>query len=195
MSPSSSPQKVEFSRIIDVADLSQGPIEQDFAATEAERTALATRFGLGGLNLLEGHARLSALEGDEVLLEASFQAQVGQICSVTLEPLNERIEASFSQVFSSSGESETWEGEISQDTEISDVGEGPSVSEPPEPLDDGKIDLGECVAEELAVRINPAPRKKGVEFEGLNEDEGSPQEAKGPFAALAQLKGSNEPQQ
>ncbi len=186
------PQHPEFSRIIDVQDLSKGTVELDFAATNDECAALAARFALDGLNGLQGHARLKWLDTDtEVLVEATFTAEVAQTCSVSLEPVEERIEAAFSQIFSASGESAAWEGDVSEDgepVEPPDVDEGEAEPDPPEPIIDGKFDIGECIAEELAVRINPAPRKKGVEFEGFNEADAANKGAKGPFAELARLK-------
>ena len=57
----------------------------------------------------------------------------------------------------------------------------------PEPLVDGKIDVGEVVAQFLAVAMNPYPRKDGAKVADVvkSEDE---EERPNPFAKLAGLK-------
>ena len=56
--------------------------------------------------------------------------------------------------------------------------------DPPDPIVDGKIDLGALAAEFLALGLDPYPRKPGVAF-----DPPEPQGGRdSPFAALAEPK-------
>ena len=72
------------------------------------------------------------------------------------------------------------EGEIEIDLETLD---------PPDVMVDGVLDLGGVVCEQLALNIDPFPRKPGAEFETVAADEGEVDEpAPSPFAALAKLK-------
>ena len=58
--------------------------------------------------------------------------------------------------------------------------------DPPEPIENGRIDLGAVTAEFLALGLDPYPRKPGVAFEsGPGRDP-----ADSPFAALAKMKKS-----
>ena len=59
-----------------------------------------------------------------------------------------------------------------------------SDKEPPEPLVDGKIDLGALATEFLVLGIDPYPRKAGAEFTPpkVGDDDAHP------FAALEALK-------
>jgi uncharacterized metal-binding protein YceD (DUF177 family) len=59
-----------------------------------------------------------------------------------------------------------------------------------DPIDNGWIDLGEVVAETLALDLDPYPRKPGEAFPGHVEDDGAEAKAPSPFAVLAPKKGS-----
>ncbi|HEY2758922.1 MAG TPA: DUF177 domain-containing protein, partial [Pseudolabrys sp.] len=56
--------------------------------------------------------------------------------------------------------------------------------EPPEPLMNGKVDLGALAAEFLILGIDPYPRKAGVQFAPPKAEDGGEH----PFAALESLK-------
>ena len=65
-------------------------------------------------------------------------------------------------------------------------------SDPPEPVEDGHIDLGAVAAEFLALGLDPYPRKPGIAFSGdglvAEQDEAPEEKPDNPFAALARLK-------
>jgi hypothetical protein len=56
--------------------------------------------------------------------------------------------------------------------------------EPPEPLIEGKVDLGAIATEFLLLGIDPYPRKAGAEFAAVRSADDSAR----PFAALETLK-------
>ena len=56
--------------------------------------------------------------------------------------------------------------------------------EPPEPLIEGKVDLGAIATEFLLLGIDPYPRKAGAEFAAVKTADDSAR----PFAALEALK-------
>ena len=63
---------------------------------------------------------------------------------------------------------------------------------PPEPVIDDKVDLGEAIAQHLALAIDPYPRAEGVSLasvmSALEDMASEPMTENGPFAALAKLK-------
>ncbi len=65
----------------------------------------------------------------------------------------------------------------------------PEAAEVPEPVGPGGIDLGEAVAQQLALALEPYPRAPGA---ALPEEPcartGGARAAEGPFAALESLK-------
>ena len=90
---------------------------------------------------------------------------------MTLEPIENGLEEQVDLMFSSAST-----GPSQTDTKDDD--------EPPEPLVDGKLDLGAIATEFLLLGIDPYPRKAGVEFAPVIADDGSAK----PFAALEALK-------
>ena len=56
-----------------------------------------------------------------------------------------------------------------------------------DPIEDGRIDLGELVAETMAIELDPYPRKPGAGFADIIEDAEKPS----PFSALSKLKGED----
>ncbi len=136
----------EFSRPIDVARLGAGEAVYDIEATEGERTALAARFGLVSLERLTAHVVLRRVGGGMVRLTASLSADPVQTDVVTLDPLPAHIEDDFALLFG--------------DADDDDAALDPDA-EPVEPLQNGRIDLGEAVAQQLSLALDPYPRAPG----------------------------------
>jgi uncharacterized metal-binding protein YceD (DUF177 family) len=103
------------------------------------------------------------------------QATVGQVCVVTLDPVENEIDEPVELVFAPVEHLPA--GIASEDDE--DFAE-----DGPEPLLEGAIDLGAIATEFLLLAIDPYPRKPGAEFQSPSSGE----EAAHPFAALAALK-------
>ncbi|HEV8014596.1 MAG TPA: DUF177 domain-containing protein [Stellaceae bacterium] len=163
----------EFSRRIDGLRLAAGGERFELAATAEERAGLAKRFALLTLDRLEAKVKLTPLAGGYYRLAAEFEAELTQACTITLEPLPGRIAEAFTLAYGPTEEG----GEIVLDGD----------AEPVEPLDDGVIDIGEAVAQQLSLALDPFPRAPGT---GLDVEAGMTAEApaESPFAALARLR-------
>ncbi len=168
MSELTEPPVPEFTRTVDVSRLAAGEKRWEIAATESERAALARRFGLLDLPRLEAAVRLTRIAGGFVRLEAELVADVVQSCVVTLEPVANRIEEPFSLLYGAIQEDAAAEVVLSGEAEIV------------EPLRDGVIDIGEVVAQQLSLALDPYPHKPGATVESAG-GEAIPS----PFAALA----------
>lgn len=176
----------EFSRLVARGEIVRGEVTRDIEAEPAERAALAERFGLVALDRLEATLRLRPKRGGQLLsLEGRLKAAVIQRCVVTLEDLPAAVEDEVSRLYTlASGETDPAPGvEIEVDAEGED---------PPEPIGPRGIDLGEVVAEQLGLALDPYPRAPGAALElaqeggaAARDDEETKQ---GPFAALAALK-------
>jgi uncharacterized metal-binding protein YceD (DUF177 family) len=163
----------EFSHRIDGLRLSPTGGTYAIAATPEERAALAKRFELLALEKLEAKVKVMPMAGGYYRLAADFVADLAQACSITSEPVPAHIEESFTLTYGAAEES----AEIVLDGD----------AEPVEPLDDGMIDIGEAVAQQLSLALDPFPRAPGVSLEeraGVSDD--TPRES--PFAALAKLR-------
>jgi hypothetical protein len=180
----------EFSRPVPIERLEEGDFTQTISANEAERAALARRFGLLALDRLEAEISLRRIARGPVLrLEGRLAAAVVQSCVLSLEPVEGRIDESFAVLYQPEGYGSEHGG--ANGTETMEAGE-----DWPEPILDGRIDIGEATAQQLVLALDPYPRKPGIELEDVigprgAGDPASPGGGKdgpaGPFAALAGL--------
>jgi uncharacterized metal-binding protein YceD (DUF177 family) len=135
------PAAPEFARPVDVPRTTGRPAIHKIAATADERAALARRFALLSLDRLEAEIRLERLPGGRVRLTASLVAEAVQECVATLEPVPARIAEEFFVLY----------GEAKAAEDVTLDGED-------EPLEGGRIDIGEAVAQELSLALDPFPR-------------------------------------
>jgi uncharacterized metal-binding protein YceD (DUF177 family) len=165
-----------------LADLGEAPARYAVVATPAERAALAQRFGLRDLAAFSAEASVARLHGGAALrVEGRIRADLTQDCVVTLEPVDQHVDDEFCLDF----------GEVA---DVLDVETGELLlsadADQPEPMPHGTLDLGEILAEQLALAIDPYPRKPGAELDRVLQNSGVAldQAKPNPFAALAGLK-------
>jgi uncharacterized metal-binding protein YceD (DUF177 family) len=173
----------EFSRKLRLDRLASGRYEQQLEAGAQERSALATRFGLQELTSLTGQVLVTRpMDSPLVRVEGSLAADVVQTCVVSLQPFAARVEESFVQLFTLD-DSSADDGEVFVAADEDDT---------PEPLTVDSLDLGEVLAEQLALALDPHPRAPGVSFEGASFGATGPEDGDdapdNPFAVLRQLK-------
>ncbi|RZJ44356.1 MAG: DUF177 domain-containing protein [Brevundimonas sp.] len=108
-------------------------------------------------------------------LSGRVRADLAQTCGITLEPLPLTIDERFSVQLAEPVDEESEEIIITLEDESPDV------------VEDGQIDLGQYVVEQLALHLDPFPRKPGAEFVQPPE----PVEIS-PFAVLKQLRSTDE---
>jgi uncharacterized metal-binding protein YceD (DUF177 family) len=168
----------EFSRPVLLAAVPPEGMAVQLDASPEECRALAERFGLIELGSLTGDVRVEQVDAAATyLVTGRLVADVVQTCVVTLEPVPARLESEFDRLFSRDLPVET-EGEVEIDAE----------SKAPEPLASDHLDLGEILAEELSLALDPYPHAPGAdrhlaEFGG---DRG--RETGSPFSVLAGLR-------
>ena len=164
----------EFSRPILVEQLGTGLKTFKLQADPAECEALAKRFDIVALKSLMAVVQLKVLAGgDLVRLHGQFNAHVIQACVVTLEPVESHLDEAFDLVY----------GPPPDNDEGDEIVIDMAADDPPEPIVGGAIDIGEAVAEHLALALPPFPRAAGAEFVAVEEPE-----RPNPFAALEALK-------
>ncbi len=185
----------EFSRPIARERLGGQVIVEEISATPHERAALARRFGLLGFDLLRATAKIEPADGahgaaDErgawlLRLDGHLSAEVSQACVVTLEPVASRVEVDFTLLYSL----EPGPAPAPVGVAAAEVVVDPEAEDPPEPLGPGGLDLGEAVAQQLALALNPYPRAPGAALApALSEVPGAPAAAEaGPRAGFAVL--------
>ena len=170
----------EFSRPIPVEDIPNAGRTWVLEATPAECTLLAQRFGIMAVETLTAKIKVKpAAHGDTIRVNGSLSAQVVQACVVSLAPVTQAVEESFSLSFAPAADEAGEGGELDIDL---------SADDPPDPIYDGVIDLGEICAEHLALGLDPFPRVENAEFVAETDtcDE-EPETKPSPFAVLAGL--------
>jgi uncharacterized metal-binding protein YceD (DUF177 family) len=160
----------EFARPVALARIPPEGREERLVATAAECAALARRFAIPAVNRLEAVLRLAVEPGGAVAVTGTLSAEVVQDCVVTLEPVTQQVSEPVALRVLAAGE------------EPSDDPDGPDEIA----AEGGTIDLGEALAEQLALALDPYPRAPGA---GLPAGpEGTAEAPSGPFAALAALR-------
>lgn len=151
----------EFSRIVPVDRIPDSGMVREIAAEDAERRALAGRFAILAIDSLAARVVLRRTRKGDVRLTARIDARVVQECVVTLDPVENAIDEEVTLVFRRVAD---------------DAADRKTVVIPAdedfEPLAGSALDIGEVVAVELALALDPFPR--------------SPAAGDPPFAALAE---------
>lgn len=143
---------------------------------EAQRVRIAKALDLASLDTFEADLRLEPSAGGWSL-SGRVRAHAVQTCGLTLEPLPVDIDETFSIGLTESEEPRGEDDEI----EITLEDDSPDV------IENGVIDLGQYAVEQLALQLDPFPRKAGAEFVQPEE----PAEIS-PFAVLKTLRPSDE---
>lgn len=175
--------KVNASKVVDKDQLAV--VEPDQAAL----AAIAKTYELDGIDTLKADFTLKPYRKAGLRVIGPISATVTQTCVVTLEPFQSSLKLDVDRTFEPHSTRPRKirdlndEGEIEIDLESLD---------PPDVIEDGVLDLGGVICEELALSLDPFPRRPGAEFETGEEeapDEGEQAEEKpSPFAALQALK-------
>ncbi len=176
-------EQPEFSRIIKLSELEE-PVLREVEADAGERAALADRFGINSVDRLSARLAVRRVAGGPLVrVSGSFEAEVEQPCVVTLKPVHSTIVDDIEIEFGPA-EAEPDGGQEADDE-----------ADAPEPLEGDTIDLGEIVAQFLAVGIDPYPRAAGAVLERTSfgpdsqqESSNSGPESDSPFAVLKGLK-------
>ena len=140
-------------------------------ADERARVDLARRLDIEALEALTADLSVSPAKGGVVHVHGQLRAKILQNCVVTLDPLRSTIEEEVEGWFSDEEQmvsfakirKEKQTRKAHAEVEILDE------SEDPEPIVNGKIDLGELVTQHLSLAIDPYPHKEGVAYEYTQE--------------------------
>ncbi|HEV2078279.1 MAG TPA: DUF177 domain-containing protein [Allosphingosinicella sp.] len=166
----------EFSRPVRIDTLGSTPRQMSLGANEAERAALAKRFGVVEIERLSAEAAVTR-SVDQVVASGTLSAKVTQSCVATREPVEETVDEEFRIEFRPQPSATSEEDEI-------ELGEGELDVVF---YDGGSIDIGEAVAETLSLSLESYPRAPNAD-EVLKEAGVKGEEEAGPFGALAALK-------
>jgi hypothetical protein len=144
-------------------------------AKEDTRIALAEALNVDACKRLVARYTIKPFESGRFELHGEAVLTAQQACVVTLEPLERVYRVRLDVAY--------WPPELLGDGPGADID---SLADDPEPIEDGRLDVGRIVYEELASTIDPFPRSDGATFEWKNEADAPARD--NPFAALEKLK-------
>ncbi|HTO67198.1 MAG TPA: DUF177 domain-containing protein [Bradyrhizobium sp.] len=162
-----------------VAQIPETGLVVEIDAGPAQRKAMAEIAGLRDIGAAHANFELKLVHGGRVHVAGRLQARVGQTCVVTLDPIESDIDEAIDLVFVPPEQVKQL-SDLVDEAEDSDA----DVPEPPEPIEDGVIDLGRLATDVLFLAIDPYPRKEGAVFEPRVA---APDPEEHPFAALKAL--------
>jgi hypothetical protein len=171
-----------WSFVVAVAQIPEAGLHEDLKAGPSQLHELAEIAGVR--NVTDAYASLDVtpIAGDRVHVTGRVGATVGQTCVVTLEPMESLVDEAVDVTFAPASQIP-----VTAKVVTKEEGVEAEIPDPPEPIVNGSIDLGQLATELLLLGIDPYPRKPGVIFEPPKETI-DPDEH--PFAALKALKAS-----
>jgi uncharacterized metal-binding protein YceD (DUF177 family) len=163
----------EFSRSLRVDRVPRGGSFEKLAADPAECAAMAARLGVVALHALTAGLKATPWRGGGLKVEGELMADLEQVSVVSLEAFRSEVRFNVLRYFMPADRLTGEDGEAEIDAIVG-----------------GEVDLGEVVAETLALELDPYPRRPGEEFSPAQPEVSSEvSEKPSPFAALQKLKG------
>jgi uncharacterized metal-binding protein YceD (DUF177 family) len=163
-----------------VAQIPETGLHRDIEADRAIRNAVADVGGLREVLLVQASFDVTPKSGGSFQVAGYVRARIGQTCVVTLEEIETDIDEPIDLIFAPPEQ-------IPQLAALVDEAEqgDEETPDPPEPIENGMIDLGRVATDALYLAVDPYPRKPGAVFEPVVEA-ADPEDH--PFAALKALK-------
>jgi uncharacterized metal-binding protein YceD (DUF177 family) len=154
----------EFHRPVPIERIGEAGLEQRIEASALELAALARRLDVPAVASFRCDFSLRRAPGI-VAADGRLEARVSRVCVVSLDEFEAELNLDFRVRFVPAA-LESDEIDLKADDEI--------------PYNDGKIDLGEAAVQELALALDPYPRKPGAELPAE-----AAKNVRSPFAALS----------
>jgi uncharacterized metal-binding protein YceD (DUF177 family) len=165
---------------IAVAQIPETGLHRDIEADQAIRNAVADVGGLREVLSVQASFDVTPMSGGRFQVAGHVRARVGQTCVVTLEEIENDIDEPIDLTFAPSEQIPEMSALVDEAGESDE-----ETPDPPEPIENGMIDLGRVATDALYLAVDPYPRKPGAVFEPVVEA-ADPEDH--PFAALKALK-------
>ena len=163
-----------FSRIVRVDALPRDGQTFEIEASDSEREALALSYKLPAIQALVATLRVHPTSGGGAEVTGHVHGELTQTCVVSLDPfpgtVDEEVDVRFAPIDEKSPARRPPDEPLTVSMDEEDD---------PDPLINGRIDLGALTAEFFALGLDPYPRKPGVTFEPPAEENNV-----SPFAVL-----------
>jgi uncharacterized metal-binding protein YceD (DUF177 family) len=142
--------RLPFSEVVRVNEIGAG-LTRTLVPDADARKRIIKALDLASLDAFEAELTLTPGRAGWTLI-GHVKATLEQTCGITLDPLPVEIDERFSVELVEASEPEPDEVDVAIDDDAPDV------------IEDGRIDLGQYAVEQLALQLDPFPRKPGAEF-------------------------------
>ncbi len=158
----------EWSYLAHIDDLEKGEKSYRFTANEKQRDDLARRMGVDSVQEASAKITLQKAGGGIVHAIGSVEAQVTQMCVVSLVPVHGAINEEFEGWFGDKTSTALSFAKAKSDREAKKGHIEMEVleeAEDPEPMIGGNMDIGELATQYLCLAVDPYPHADGVSAE------------------------------
>ncbi|THD71951.1 MAG: DUF177 domain-containing protein [Bradyrhizobium sp.] len=135
-------------------------LHREMEAGPAARAAMAEVAGLREILFATASLDVTPKGRGRVHVAGRVQARIGQTCVVSLDPIENDIDETIDLIFAPPEQipqlADLVDEAVDSDTEIPD---------PPEPIENGVIDLGRVATDALFLGVDPYPRRPDAIFE------------------------------
>lgn len=179
----------EWSHMMEAEAVGDKDVRLTIAPDDQARKDLIRRLGLRDLNKLQVKITLKRRDKRVIEVIGALTADVIQECVTTLEPVPDHIEETFHAWFADPQQAASFARARHERDKMKADQEFPMLEEEedPEPIIDGRIDLGELATQYLSLSLNPFPRSADA-LKKLEEQNDRQPKRENPFAALKELK-------
>jgi len=167
------------------SDVPEGGLEKNMCASPEECRNLAEMSGVVSLSSVKADFKVTRWQRRGLKVAVVVRAEVVQNCVVSLEAVSSCLTEPAEWYFKPESARQK-SAEKDAVLLIDPLGEDPA-----DPLIDGRVDLGQLLAEQLCLMVDPFKRAATVEFDGLYKDAQNssppPEPDTSPFAILKQI--------
>jgi len=155
-----------LNKILFLGEIDAEGWQRTFEATPAQCLKIAERFEIPSVESLAAKINVST-DGDLIRVNGHISAVLERICVVSLESFKEPLDFDFEALFA-------------EDVPLIKEGE---MEDDIEPVDRGRLDIFDIVAEQVGLNMNPFPRKPNVSGDYVEKGDSGNH----PFANLKNL--------
>ncbi|MDB5485411.1 MAG: phosphodiesterase [Tardiphaga sp.] len=165
-----------------VEQISDTGVERSIVADAGQLAAIATTGGLRSVHAARATFTLQPIRDGQVQVTGRVTARIGQVCVVSLDDIDSDIDEEIDIIFAPPSKIPPMASTIDDSGD-----DGAAIPDPPEPIENGVIDIGRVATDALFLAVDPYPRKPGAVL-ALPAEPDDPEEH--PFAALKALQGA-----
>jgi uncharacterized metal-binding protein YceD (DUF177 family) len=163
-------------RRVNALKLTRDGARFNLAADQAQLLAIATALEIPAVLAFSANVEARAVGQGRYMVDGEVTARIRQTCVLSGEAFDSDVSTVIDAAFAD-------DDRLTPPTK-KEVERSLDDEDPPEPLDNGHIDIGALAIEFLALALEPFPRKPGAVYAETSESETEP----GPFVALAAFK-------